>query len=77
MPSFVKIKPDFSSDIDKACPSCEFLTWQICLFMLFAKIILTNISEFTITCFISYKFLLDLPIKSCEDVEERLQGQGH
>ena len=32
----------------KSCPSCEFLTWQICLLTVLAKIILMKISEFTV-----------------------------
>ena len=43
--SFVKIKPFPNGKIPlsfthvgKSCPSCEFLTWQICLLMLFEKI---------------------------------------
>ena len=43
--SFVKIIPLQNgkislmiTDVDKSCPSCEFLTWQICLLTVFAKI---------------------------------------
>ena len=45
MQSFVKIKPLKNSDvtllftdIGKSCPSREFLTSEICLFTIFAKI---------------------------------------
>ena len=44
MPSFVKIKSSriggiilSFTDVGKSCPSCEFLTLQICLLTLFAK----------------------------------------
>ena len=43
--SFVKIKPSQNAkitlsftDVDKSCPSHEFLTWQICLLTFFAEI---------------------------------------
>ena len=45
MRSFVKIKSSRNGEIllsftnaGKSCPSCEFLMWQICLLMVFAKI---------------------------------------
>ena len=50
MRSFMKIEPLLNgkitmsfTDVGKSCPSREFLTSQLCLLMLFAKI-----SEFTV-----------------------------
>ena len=37
------------TNIGKSCPTCEFLSSQLCLLMLFTKIkIITKISEFTV-----------------------------
>ena len=55
MQSFVKIKSSRNgeitlslTDIEKSCPSREYLAWQKCLFTLFVKIKFAKISGFTV-----------------------------
>ena len=48
--TFVKLKPSRNkslsfTDIGKSCPSREYLTWQVCLLTLFAKL---EMFEFTV-----------------------------
>ena len=55
MPGFAEIRPSGNGEnslsfigVGKSCQTWDFLTWKICLLMLFVKIKLMNIPQFTV-----------------------------